>query len=63
MTSEILVVTPLTNILSRIIILSLFQNIVSSKEDVIIIILQRLEENSGLVLPMAFNVCDDIQDK
>ena len=63
MTSEILVVTPLTNILSRIIILSLFQNIVSSKEDVIIVILQRLEENSGLVLPMAFNVCDDIQDK
>ena len=61
--SEILVVTPLTNILSRIIILSLFQNIVSSKEDVIIVILQRLEENSGLVLPMAFNVCDDIQDK
>lgn len=63
MMSEILVVTPLTNILSRIIILSLFQNIVSSKEDVIIVILQRLEENSGLVLPMAFNVCDDIQDK
>lgn len=63
MTSEILVVTPLTNILSRIIILSLFQDIVSSKEDVIITILQRLEENSGLDLPMAFNVCDDIQDK
>ena len=70
MTSEMVAVTRRTNFCRELFWFgytdvrpSLFQDIVSTNEDVIIVLLRGLEGNSGLALAMTLKVYDNIQNK